>query len=95
MIKNIKAVYAGELDGADRGEMVSTLIITAGFAIAAILFVNWVSTAMTNKSADVAQCIEGSSTYASTTTANSCENADHSKNNSFKNDKGYQGRYTK
>ena len=95
MIHNIKAAYAGAGESDDRGDLVSTLIITAGFAIAAILFVNWISTAVTNKAADTAQCIEGSNTYKSSPDGETkvCESAYHSYTNSFTNDRGYTSRY--
>lgn len=95
MIHNIKAAYAGMGEGDDRGDLVSTLIITAGFAIAAILFVNWISTAVINKAADSAQCIESSNTYGqkTDTAEKACTDANHSKDNSFKKDNGYTSRY--
>ena len=95
MIHNIKAAYASAGESDDRGDLVSTLIITAGFAIAAILFVNWISTAVTNKAADSAACIEGSNTYAAASSEETCKSSDHSKTNSFTKDSGYQSRYKK
>ena len=95
MIHNIKAAYAGAGEGDDRGDLVSTLIITAGFAIAAILFVNWISTAVTNKAADTAACIEGSNTYKASPDGETkvCESTNHGASNSFTKDRGYQSRY--
>lgn len=77
----------------DRGDLVQTLIITAGFAIAALTLVNWFSTAILNKAADAATCIEGSNTYKASDSADICANTDHAKDNSFKNDSAYKGRF--
>ena len=96
MIHNIKAAYAGAGESDDGGDLVSTLIITAGFAIAAILFVNWISTAVTNKAADTAACVEGSNTYKASPAGEEkvCESpTNHGTSNSFTNDHGYLSRY--
>ena len=96
-INNIKESFAAdavtEIDR-DRGDLVQTLILTAGFAIAALTLVNWFSTAILNKAADTATCIEGSNTYKSSNSAEICKNTDHSKDNSFKKDGAYKGRFS-
>jgi hypothetical protein len=75
-INNIKAAFDTTADDRtrDSGELVSTIIMIAGFAIMSLLAINWLSTAVLNKAADVGKCIEGSNNYAtSTMTAASCK----------------------
>lgn len=97
-IKNIKSSFAADaaLEAErDRGDLVQTLILVAGFAVASLLAVNWLSSALLNKAADAAQCIEGSNTYAaaSTSATNCGANASHAKKKSFKTDTGYTKRF--
>lgn len=80
---------------ADSGDLVQTVLLVAGFAIAAILVVTWLSAAILNKGADAANCIEKSNTYnngASTTSQAEC-NKQTADTQSFKNDEGYKSRY--
>lgn len=95
-IANIKETF-GEVteDKRDSGDLVSTIIIIAGMAVAAILAINWLSTAVINSAADVAECIEGSSSgfISGDEARDNCEGADHASDNSFKEDTGYTGRY--
>ena len=98
-IKNIKSSFAADaaLEAErDRGDLVQTLILVAGFAVASLLAVNWLSTALLNKAADAAQCIEGSNTYAvASVSATECgAGKSHAKVNSFKKDVGYDKRFT-
>jgi hypothetical protein len=92
-IQNIKATYADERSDTDRGDIVQTILLIAGFAIVAILVVTWIGTAVLNKGADVAECIEGANTYNVDGSNTACQDANHAADNSFKNDSGYQGRY--
>lgn len=97
-ISNIKASFATDaaLEAErDRGDLVQTLLLVAGFAVATLLAVNWLSTALLNKAADASQCIEGSNTYTSGNSASNCESVNHAKqgDNSFKKDGGYTGRF--
>lgn len=93
-VNNLKNVFAGSaMDELDRADLVQTIIITAGFAVAGFLIVNWISTAIINKGADVAQCIEGANTYQTTNSTNNCQTADHAKTNSFQNDTGFKSRF--
>lgn len=95
-ISNIKASFATDaaLEAErDRGDLVQTLLLVAGFAVATLLAVNWLSTALLNKAADASQCIEGSNTYNSSKSSSNCQSAKHAKDNSFKKDKGYTGRF--
>lgn len=77
----------------DRGDLVSTIIMIAGFAIVALLLVNWLGTAILNKGADAAGCIEGANSYNSQQAAQNCQNQNHAENNSFQKDDGYKGRF--
>jgi hypothetical protein len=75
-INNIKATFDASADDRtrDSGELVSTIIMIAGFAIMSLLAINWLSTAVLNKAADVGKCIEGSNNYATgTMTAAACK----------------------
>ena len=96
-IGNIKAAFAKNADtqDRDRGDLVQTIIITAGFAVAGFLLVNWISTALLNKGADIAQCIEGSNTYNTAGASANCQSANHASKagKSFKSDSVYQGRF--
>lgn len=96
-ISNIKASFATDaaVDAErDRGDLVQTLLLVAGFAVATLLAVNWLSTSLLNKAADAASCIEDSNTYQSDKGGENCETVDHGAgDNSFKKDKGYTGRF--
>jgi len=95
-ISNIKASFA--TDAAveaerDRGDLVQTLLLVAGFAVATLLAVNWLSTAMLNKAADASQCIQGSNTYNTASASDNCQSANHADKKDFKDDAGYKGRF--
>lgn len=95
-ISNIKASFATDaaVDAErDRGDLVQTLLLVAGFAVATLLAVNWLSSSLLNKAADAAECIEGSNTYNSSNSASKCQKANHAKDNSFKKDTGYSKRF--
>jgi hypothetical protein len=99
-ISNVKAAFDNSADEKDRdsGELVSTIITTAGFAVMGLLAVNWLSTAVLNKAADVGTCIEGANSYTATNAAaREAANATNCANksgglSSFKTDAGYVGR---
>lgn len=95
-INNVKASFASTEVSNDRADLVQTVLLIAGFAVAALILVNWLSTAILNKAADAAECIEGSNTYggSATESATKCKAANHSKGDgSFKKDDSYTGRY--
>lgn len=79
----------------DRGDLVQTIIITAGFAIAGFLLVNWLSTAILNKGAEIANCIEGSSSFstAAANTENCQTTHEDMGSESFKDDDGFKDRF--
>lgn len=96
-ISNIKSAYSADADvNLDRGDIVQTILLIAGFAIVTILVVNWIGTAIMNKGADTAACIESLDTYASgesTGALGECGEVDHAADNSFSEDDGYSSRY--
>lgn len=60
-MENIKSVFTSEItEDSDRGDLVQTIIITAGFAVAGFLMINWIATAVLDKGHDIADCVEGS-----------------------------------
>ena len=83
-----------ELDSAD---IVQTVLLIAGFAVAVILVVGFITTAVINKGADVAQCIEGANVYAKGDAGfeacTKAKNHAETEGNSFKDGEGYQGRF--
>lgn len=99
-VSNVKAAFDNSADEKDRdsGELVSTIITTAGFAVMGLLAVNWLSTAVLNKAADVGTCIEKSNNYATTSAATTAtDNTAACKNGSgglksFTTDTQYTGR---
>lgn len=97
MTDYIKARLAARRhDGeADRGDLVQTVLLVAGFAIAAIFVVTWVGGAIMNKGADAANCIEQSNTYADEAddAEAACENGAGSNGKSYKEDGSYTDRY--
>lgn len=94
-VHNIKSAYVGGNDELDRGDIVQTVLIIAGFAIVCILAINWIGSAILNKGADVAACIEGSNTYDSVSSSQACQDGDlNTVGKEYTTDAGYQGRYS-
>lgn len=93
-LTNIKKGYSSETEELDSADIVQTVLLIAGFAIVVILVVGWIGTAIINKGADVAECIEGSSTFKKGDKGyENCVKVDHAKKNSFKKDNTYKGRF--
>lgn len=96
-IENIRSAFdsAPENEKRDAGEMVSTIMLVAGFSVVALLLVNWLGTAVLNKAADLASCIEGSNSYDGDESGSSaqCSGEDAAGEASFKNDEGYKSRF--
>lgn len=66
----------------DKGDLVQTIIIIAGFAVAAVVIIGALSTTLMNKGEAAATCIAGSSTFQSGTAAKEkCEEADDTARN--------------
>lgn len=98
-INNMRSAFAAEVDttNKDRGDLVQTVIIVAGFALAGFLLVNFLSTAILNKGADIANCIEGSSGMQKDKDNLKACSGNHAKEKgtSFKDSAGYKDRFKK
>ncbi len=55
-ISNIRGAF-GSVDAADRGSLVETVLLIAGFAVVAILVVTWIGNAIAGQAANVSNCI--------------------------------------
>ena len=64
-IKNIKDAFSASSDEQDRGTLVETVLLIAGFAVVAILVVTWIGNAIAGQAADVANCISSANSYTS------------------------------
>lgn len=61
----------------DKGDLVQTIIIIAGFAVAAVVIIGALSSTLLNKGQAAAECISGGTTFTSGTEARTnCKNAD-------------------
>lgn len=75
-VNNIKTAFTPNADlvqNNERGDLVQTLIITAGFAVASIFVVLLITNAMNGKGADVANCITDSGKFVGNDGSNKCE----------------------
>lgn len=70
---------------ADSGDLVQTVIIVAGFAVAAIMAVAAISGAINAKGAAAANCISGSSSYNTSGSAKNCKDGDDKATTNAKN----------
>lgn len=70
-INNIKGAFASD-EAADRGSLVETVLLIAGFAVVAILVVTWIGNAIAGQAANVATCIAGSNSGTVNATASTC-----------------------
>ena len=89
---SLKDRLAIRAEDADRGDLVQTVLLIAGFAIVAILIVTWLGTAILNKGSDAASCIEGSSGYNQNSSTDACQQNAASAHG-FQSDAGYSSRY--
>ena len=93
---NIREAFASESnESSDRAAITVEMVLTiAGLAIVAIALVAWLGTAILNKGADVAVCIESANTYVSSAESEqACKDGD-TKNKSFKQtEQSYKDRY--
>jgi len=75
-VKNIKTAFASDAavaNEADRGDLVQTVLITAGFAVAAILVIAWISSTLAAKGSEIADCIGASGNFAGKANVAACE----------------------
>jgi len=89
-MENIKSVFTSEItEDSDRGDLVQTIIITAGFAVAGFLMINWIATAVLDKGHDVAECVSSSSIPGANNKNPNCDKKTNtlSKVESYKNHK--------
>lgn len=95
-VNNIKESFASTAVADahnDRADLVQTVLLIAGFAIAALVLVNWLSTAILNQASDAAKCIEDANTYTKSSSLTACKNGDTT-NKSYQKDTSYTGRYS-
>ena len=96
---NIESVIAASKaqEEQDRADLVQMIIIVAGFAIAAIAIVGWISTALFGIGADTANCLTGVQTYggSAATTQENCSKTDNSTKakDQITGDAAYKGRF--
>lgn len=80
-INNIKGAFASD-ENTDRGTLVETVLLIAGFAVVAILVVTWIGGAIAGQAANVAGCI-ASANQSNTADANTaCSTDTHGVKNS-------------
>jgi hypothetical protein len=77
-IKNIKDAFAASSDEQDRGTLVETVLLVAGFAVVAILVVTWLGNAIAGSAADAANCISSSNTFSSSSAEANCKKTTNS-----------------
>lgn len=78
LIKNLREAFASTDTTADRGDLVQTVLLLAGFAIVAIVIVTWLGNAIMGAAADVSECITSSNSFTHTADTEACENNDKS-----------------
>lgn len=86
-VNNIKTAFTPNADlvqDSERGDLVQTLIITAGFAVASIFVVLLITNSLNGKGADVANCISDSGNFVGNNGENKCED-DNAKKAGTKN----------
>jgi len=90
-ITNIKSAFASD-ESADRGSLVETVLLIAGFAVVAILVVTWIGNAIAGQAANVSNCIasaNGSNVNAVNTSCTSdTRNVKNTVNNTINSQKG-------
>lgn len=79
-IKNIKGAFAAE--ASDRGDLVQTVLIIAGFAVVAILVVTWIGNAIAGQAANVASCIANANHGGTVNLPSSCHSDTYNVKNS-------------
>ena len=75
-VKNIKETFGTDASvavEADRGDLVQTVLITAGFAVAAILVIAWISSTVAAKGSEISDCIGSSGNFNKGANVKACE----------------------
>jgi hypothetical protein len=70
-INNIKGAFASD-EAADRGSLVETVLLIAGFAVVAILVVTWIGNAIAGQAANVSSCIANANASNASSTNTTC-----------------------
>lgn len=83
-INNIKGAFASD-EAADRGSLVETVLLIAGFAVVAILVVTWIGNAIAGQAANVSSCIANANASTVSTTNATCTSDTYKVGNSVKN----------
>lgn len=93
-INNIKGAFASD-EAADRGSLVETVLLIAGFAVVAILVVTWIGNAIAGQAANVSNCIAGANGASSNTVNATCTSDTVGVKNSINNQisSGRSGRF--
>lgn len=90
-INNIKGAFASD-EAADRGSLVETVLLIAGFAVVAILVVTWIGNAIAGQAANVSACIAGANVSNVASANSKCTadtyNVSNSVNGTITNQKG-------
>ena len=92
-ISNVKNVLGPNKTGSDKGGVVDTIIMVAGFALLAVGVLSFIVPAILNSGADTADCIESASSMTAEQTEKKCKSGEHTKKNSFKKGDSYKSRY--
>ena len=96
-LKNIHAVILNnqEIEDRDRGDLVQMVIIVAGFAIAAIAIVGWITTALYGVGADTAKCVTNYGQGLMQNRDTACYNEYHSWRSdcAIRGDEAYRSRF--
>jgi len=74
-INNIKGAFAAD-ENTDRGTLVETVLLIAGFAVVAILVVTWIGGAIAGQAANVSHCIANANGANQAATQTACT-SDH------------------
>lgn len=91
---NIKDAFGASSEEQDRGTLVETVLLIAGFAVVAILVVTWIGNAIAGQAADVAECISGANSFAGSDAAQAiCEDADRAAVVAAENDTEMDARF--
>lgn len=70
-INNIQGAFASN-DSADRGSLVETVLLIAGFAVVAILVVTWIGNSIAGQAANVSACIADANASDSNDAQSTC-----------------------
>lgn len=95
-IKNIKNVFMQKVENShiDSGDLVQTVLITAGFAVTAVLLIAWYGSSIAAQGVKTANCVSGGtveSTYIDA--VGNCDDNTQPEEIAEQNDEDYQNRF--